>query len=146
MQVHAILDTSVGWCIPSTAVQDAAVLAAAQDAGHIVIVDDPQHLRPVSLLGPDDLVAAYRARVPAWAPVGECFPGGVVTVSADLEAYDCLDLMDDLDARAFPVTDRCGALCGLITRRALERSLLVPSPALEQLAPARREELLELTA
>lgn len=116
MKIEDIMVHEPACCRAQTSLQDIAMLMWNNDCGAVPLVDEEQ--RPVGIVTDRDIAmgAALQHR-PLWELRGEdiaqdraphcCHPGESI--------YDVLDLMEQHEVRRFPVVNKRGKLCGMIS-------------------------------
>lgn len=120
---------------PGDSVRVAVSKLADRDVGSVVVVEDD---RPVGVLT-DRTIALALEEYPDVADrtVEELIDGDLVSVDADTDIFETLQLMRDEGIRRLPVVDDEGSLRGIVT---LDDALVLLASELDKLATTVREQ------
>ena len=114
-KVHEVMTDSPRCVTPDTSVSDAAVLMESEDIGSLPILDGE---RLAGMVTDRDIVirAIAKGKDPRGMPVREVASGEVVTVHADDDLSDALQLMASQQVRRLPVVDENDRLVGVLAQ------------------------------
>lgn len=116
MDVKDIMTTNPATCRPETSLRDVGRVFVDHDCGAVPVVDASG--RPVGIITDRDVVvrSVAEGRNPLELCARDCMTPGTVTVTADTDLKDCLDLMRDHQVRRIPVVDESGRCCGIVSQ------------------------------
>jgi len=126
-------------------VMEAARKMRKAHVGNIVVVDEKNKKRiPVGIVTDRDIVISVVAMGldPKVFTIGDMLIKNVITCREDQQAEECLQLMRTNGIRRLPVTDRKGALIGIVAVDDLVRELAIALGDISRLI--RREQTREI--
>lgn len=105
-------------CTATTSIVEAARLMRQYHVGDLIVVDEVGGNRiPIGIVTDRDIVVEVVANgVPLdRVAMGDIMTGEVATADETRDAFETLEIMRDKGVRRMPVTDRNGALVGIVT-------------------------------
>jgi CBS domain-containing protein len=114
-KVHEVMTDRPRCVTPETPVAEAAKLMETEDVGSLPILDGEQL---AGMVTDRDIVirAVAKGKDPKGMPVREVASGELVTVHADDDLADALQLMASHQVRRLPVVDDDNALIGIVAQ------------------------------
>ena len=114
-KVHEVMTDSPRCVTPDTSVSDAAMLMETEDVGSLPILDGE---RLAGVVTDRDIVirAIAKGKDPRGMPVRDIATEEVVTVNADDDLSDALQLMASQQVRRLPVVDENNRLVGVLAQ------------------------------
>jgi CBS domain-containing protein len=114
-KVHQVMADSPRCVTPETLVSDAARLMESEDVGSLPILDGDEL---AGVITDRDIVirAIAKGKDPRGMPVREIASGELVTVRADDDLTDALQLMASQQVRRLPVVDENNRLVGVLAQ------------------------------
>jgi CBS domain-containing protein len=114
-KVHEVMTDRPRCVTPETPVSEAAQLMESDDIGSLPIVDGEQL---IGMVTDRDIVirAVAKGKDPRGMPVREVASGELVTVQADDNLLDALNLMASHQVRRLPVVDEDNRLVGILAQ------------------------------
>jgi CBS domain-containing protein len=116
MKVNEAMSSPVKCCNPSTSLDAVARMMWEGNCGSIPVVSDDN--RPLGIITDRDIaMAAMLNHQPLWAiPAARVIEGQRLTCCSERESIeDCVAKMEQSRVRRILVTDRDGALCGIVS-------------------------------
>jgi CBS domain-containing protein len=127
MKVSALMTSDPATCTPETSIRDVARLMVQHDCGEIPVVQSDRRL--VGVVTDRDIVcrAVADGKSSIDTTARECMSTPVVSVEADTDLEDALNVMEQHQIRRIPVVDRDGCCCGILS----QADIAIAAPARE---------------
>lgn len=112
-------------CLSSDSAEKAAQTMKREDIGSVPVVEDNQSKKLVGIVTDRDLALKIVAegRDPKSARVSDVMSRELVTCSADDDAQNAIDAMEDHQIRRLPVVDTTGRIVGIIAQADIAQRL-----------------------
>jgi len=101
-------------CSPSITILEAAKLMGKKDVGSLIISDERKTLLGIAT-EKDFVQKAVAKRIKDSEPISKIMTGNVFTTHPEVDIYDAIKKMRDLEIRHLPVVDHQNKLVGTIT-------------------------------
>lgn len=118
MKVSEVMTKSPACATPDTKLQAVAKMMVDNDCGAIPVVKDSSDKKPIGIITDRDITirTVAEGKNPLDLTAADAMTSGVSTVSADSDAEDCFDLMENEQVRRIIVVDNNGAVCGIVAQ------------------------------
>jgi len=123
MRVKEIMCGDPACCTTGTNLADVAKMMVEHDCGAIPVVDSMEHHAPVGVVTDRDIVCRSLAqgKNPAALTAGHCMSKVPVTIGSDMDVEECERVMREHQIRRILVTDKDGALRGIVAQADIAR-------------------------
>lgn len=118
MQVKEIMSSNPACCTQDTPLNEVARIMLEHDCGAIPVVDSKESLIPEGIITDRDIVCRIvsNGQNPADHTVSDCITSPCISIDADADLEDCLNLMEDHRLRRVIVVDESGRCCGIVSQ------------------------------
>ncbi len=133
MKCSEVMTKDPRCCLPTDSVFDAAQLMKSEDVGPIPIVNDKQTKKLEGIVTDRDIALKVVAAGldPKTTRIAEVMSVDVVTCSANDDAEEALDLMEDHQVRRIPIVAEGNRLVGIISQADVATRLDEPEKTAE---------------
>lgn len=118
MKVSELMTLDPTCCTPGTSLEAVARLMVDCDCGAIPVVGDLASRFPIGMVTDRDIVTRIVAagKNPLEHTAGDCMSLPAITVTADTDLGDCLDLLEINQIRRVIVVDKEGRVTGILAQ------------------------------
>lgn len=118
MRVREIMTANPACCTPDTNLGEVARMMVENDCGCIPVVDSFSTMKPVGTITDRDITIRTVAtnQNPLDLKASDIMTTNIVSITPEMSAEDCFDVMEDREIRRVLVVDERGSCCGIVAQ------------------------------